>query len=63
MSGISIHDVDVARGRVARGFVVRVERLDAERRTQLAQACVGASGSVDELAALAGEEGCLGVLG
>ncbi len=52
MPGISIHVVDVARGRVAQGLVVRVERLEGGSRTQLAQARVGAGGSVDELAAL-----------
>ena len=50
MPGISIHIVDVARGRVAQGLVVRVERLDGERRTLIVQACVGPSGSVDDLA-------------
>ena len=53
MPGISIHVVDVARGIVAQGLVVRVDRLDGERRTTIAQAPVGASGSVDELAPLA----------
>ncbi len=53
MPGISIHVVDVARGVVARGLVVRVDRLDGERRTTIAQAPVGDGGSVEELALLA----------
>ena len=53
MPGISIHVVDVARGVVALGLVLRVERLDAERRETIAQAAVGANGTVEELAALA----------
>ena len=52
MRGISIHVVDVARGAVAQGLVVRVERLDGERRTPIVQAPVSASGSVEPLAAL-----------
>ncbi len=52
MPGISIHVVDVARGLVAQGLVVRVEQLDCERRTCIVQAAVGASGSVEELATL-----------
>ena len=54
MPGISIHVVDVARGVVAQGMVVRINRLDGERRTTIVQASVGASGSVAELAALEG---------
>jgi 5-hydroxyisourate hydrolase len=50
MPGISIHVVDVARGLVAQGLVVRVERLDGESRTTIAQAPVGANGSVEALA-------------
>ena len=53
MPGISIHVVDVARGVVAQGLVVRVERLDGGHRETIAQAPVDASGSVAELAALA----------
>ena len=52
MPGISIHVVDVARGMVAQGMVVRVERLDGERRETIAQAHVGANGSVEGLASL-----------
>lgn len=52
MRGISIHVVDVARGAVAQGLVVRVDRLDGDRRTTIAQAEVGAGGSVEELALL-----------
>ena len=51
--GISIHVVDVARGVVAQGLLVRVERLDGERRETIVQASVGANGSVEELATLA----------
>lgn len=47
-------------GAVARGLVVRVDRLDGAHRTTIAQAPVGASGSVDELAALT-ESFCAGV--
>ena len=53
MPGISIHVVDVARGVVALGLVVRVERLGAERRETIAQAGAGANGTVEALAALA----------
>jgi 5-hydroxyisourate hydrolase len=52
MPGISIHVVDVARGVVAQGMVVRVERLDGEHRETIVQAPVGANGGVEELAAL-----------
>ena len=52
MPGLSIHVVDVARGVVAQGLLVRVERLDGEHRETIAQGGVGAAGSVDELAAL-----------
>ena len=53
MPGLSIHVVDVARGVVAQGLVVRVERLDGERREAIVQAAVGANGSVEALATLA----------
>ncbi len=53
MPGLSIHVVDVARGAVAQGLVVCVDRLDGERRITIAKASVALSGSVEELASLA----------
>ena len=44
MPGISIHVVDVARGVVARGLCVRVERLTDEGRTLVAEGAVADDG-------------------
>ena len=46
--GISVHAVDVASGRVARGLFVRIERLDANgARETLAEGRIGANGTLD----------------
>lgn len=46
--GISVHAVDVARGRVAEGMAVRIDRLapDGSRRT-IAEGRIGADGLLD----------------
>jgi 5-hydroxyisourate hydrolase len=52
-AGISVHVVDVSRGVVAQGMKVLVERLEAGHRVLLADAAVGAGGSVHGLDAIA----------
>lgn len=54
MPGMSIHVVDIARGAVAAGMRVRVERIEAEGPVLVAQGRVGSNGLVaaPELAAL-----------
>jgi 5-hydroxyisourate hydrolase len=52
-AGISIHVVDISRGVIAQGMKVRVERLEGDRRTLLAEAAVGTGGSVHGLEAIA----------
>jgi 5-hydroxyisourate hydrolase len=54
-AGISIHVVDVSRGVIAQGLVVRVDRLDGERRVTIVEAPVGAGGTVSALDALAAQ--------
>ena len=54
--GISIHVVDVARGVVARGLAVRVERLagpDGATRTLIAEGIVSATGTLAVLDGIA----------
>jgi len=51
--GISIHVVDVARGVVAEGLAVRIERLEEGGRLPVAEGRVGATGTVAELDGLA----------
>ena len=50
--GISIHVMDVARGVIATGLRVRVERLEAGARILISEAAVAANGSVAGLEAL-----------
>lgn len=46
--GISVHAVDVARGRVAEGMEVRIERLAADgSRVTIAAGRIGANGMLD----------------
>ncbi len=47
MPGLSIHAVDVARGIVASGLRVRVDRLDGEVRVALADGAIGANGLLE----------------
>lgn len=54
MKGLSIHVVDVARGCVAEGLELQVERLEGERRELIHAGRIGADGL---LAGLAGEAG------
>jgi 5-hydroxyisourate hydrolase len=44
MTGLSIHVVDVARGVVAKGLRVRVERLEDVGRTVIAEGIIGDNG-------------------
>lgn len=46
MPGISIHVVDIARGVAANGLRVRVDHIDGETRTFVAEGLVGANGLV-----------------
>lgn len=55
IGGISIHCVDVARGRVAIGLRVALYRLDPEGRSLVAEGEVGAKGLFDHPALLGGE--------
>lgn len=55
VGGISIHCVDVARGRVAVGLRVALYRLDAEGPRLIAQGSVGAKGLLEH-PALVGPE-------
>jgi 5-hydroxyisourate hydrolase len=45
--GISVHAVDVARGRVAEGLRIRIERLSPEGRIAIAEGRIGPSGTLD----------------
>jgi 5-hydroxyisourate hydrolase len=46
--GISVHAVDVARGRVAEGMAVRIDRLAPDgRRTTIAEGRIGPNGALD----------------
>jgi 5-hydroxyisourate hydrolase len=46
--GISIHAVDVARGRVAEGLLVQIDRLDPDGgRRRIAEGRIGAQGALD----------------
>jgi len=47
MPGISIHVVDVARGKPAAGMFVEVHALDGDDRRVVATGCVGDNGSLD----------------
>jgi len=51
--GISIHVVDVARGVVAEGLAVRIERLEQDGRQLIVDGTVGATGTVAILDGLA----------
>ena len=53
--GISIHVVDVARGVVAHGLAIRVERLDGSQRSLIAEGRVGATGTLAGLDSLAAQ--------
>ncbi len=55
MPGISIHVVDVAAGVVAKGMMVRVERLQDGARSLLCDGSITAAGTLAELDALAAE--------
>jgi 5-hydroxyisourate hydrolase-like protein (transthyretin family) len=55
IGGISIHCVDVARGRVATGLRVALHRLDAEGPRLIAQGSVGAKGLFEHPALLGNE--------
>lgn len=50
MPGISIHAVDIARGAAAKGLRVRIDRIEGETRTLVAEGLVGANGLVDAAA-------------
>jgi 5-hydroxyisourate hydrolase len=46
--GISVHAVDVARGRVADGMLVQIERLRSDgSRARIAEGRIGANGTLD----------------
>lgn len=46
--GISVHAVDVARGRVAEGMAVRIDRLAPDgTRTRIAEGRIGPNGLLD----------------
>jgi 5-hydroxyisourate hydrolase len=46
--GISLHAVDVARGRVAEGMLVRIERLHPDgSRWRIAEGRIGPTGTLD----------------
>lgn len=46
--GISVHAVDVASGRVARGLLVRIDRLEeGGTRRRIAEGRIGANGTLD----------------
>jgi len=45
--GISVHAVDVARGRVAEGLAVRIERLAGTARVTVAEGRIGRDGLLD----------------
>jgi 5-hydroxyisourate hydrolase len=53
MPGISLHVVDVARGVVAEGLSVKVERIDGPGRVLLCRGRIGANGSLGALDTLA----------
>jgi 5-hydroxyisourate hydrolase len=54
MPGISIHVVDVSRGRVASGMKVAVFRVAAGARTQIAAGILSAAGTLDDVRLAAG---------
>ena len=54
-AGLSIHVVDVARGVVASGLAVRVERLDGGQRSLIAAGRIGATGTLAGLDSLAAQ--------
>lgn len=46
--GISVHAIDVARGRIAEGLGVRIERIEPDgSRVLVAEATIGANGLLD----------------
>jgi 5-hydroxyisourate hydrolase len=47
MPGISIHVVDVARGKAAVGMFIEVHAIDGDNRRVIATGCVGESGTFD----------------
>jgi 5-hydroxyisourate hydrolase len=53
MPGISIHVVDVARGVVAEGLVVSVERIGPASRELLCRGRIGSTGCLDALDSVA----------
>jgi 5-hydroxyisourate hydrolase len=55
MPGISIHVVDVARGIVAEGLSVRVERLEGSGRLLLCRGSIDTDGSLGALDTLASD--------
>jgi len=48
MPGISIHVVDVSRGRVASGMKVAVFRVAGDVRTEIASGAISGAGSLDD---------------
>lgn len=50
MPGMSIHAVDIARGAAAAGLRVRVEKLDGDRRTLLAEGEIAPNGLLQSTA-------------
>jgi len=49
MKAVSVHVVDIANGRVARGMRIEVFRLDGEAATPMLEGAVGNNGLVEDL--------------